>query len=640
MKKFLIGIVIVVVILLAAALIIPAFIPADTYKRLAIEKVQAATGRTLAVGDFHVRLFPAVGVTMDNATLSNPPSYGDAAPLLAAKSLKVDVVLLPLLSGKIEVGEVILDSPDIHLHVTKDGVKNWQMPQQQKAPAPAAVQAESHQATVPVRDISLSGLSISNGAIAYDNDAAGQHWQARALDIDLAMHGMHSPLSFDAKGEWNGRKIAAKGKFSSLGDVMGGGRAEGSASISSELLSVSTEGVIAQEAYSGKADIKSSSLKALQQWLDPAAKPVDMASSLAFHASGNVQCSADSCAFDKADISLDSLKATGSLRVRKGTVPEIGADLAFDTLDLNPFLPQAHAEAAGIVSDALAAEPRWSDKPIDLSGLKAIDATFHITAGNLLYRKLTADKLNLQGQLKSGELQASANAGLYDGTGDMALTLNAAASSLQSRAALKGVQAEKLLEALADSDRISGAADLQLNVQSHGGSERELVSALAGTGQLKLNNGAIKGTNLLAMAQNVGSAFAQAGSSSESTPINNLSGNFTIAGGVVSNKDLVMATPSMRLAGQGDISLPTWSINYRLTPQVAGSREGVGVPVIVTGSLDRPHFQPDVNAIAQQAIQNPDQFKQQLKNTRENFKDQLKNPQDAVKNLKGLLKGF
>jgi AsmA protein len=125
-----------------------------------------------------------------------------------------------------------------------------------------------------------------------------------------------------------------------------------------------------------------------------------------------------------------------------------------------------------------------------------------------------------------------------------------------------------------------------------------------------------------------------------------MGGTFTINKGVINNQDLKLLMTGMTASGKGDINLPDYTINYRLTPQTVGKGQdgstsaGLGVPVLIQGSLDAPSFKPDVGSLIQNAINNPKELKEQLKNNERSIKEQLKNPKDSVKNLKGLLRGL
>ena len=56
-----------------------------------------------------------------------------------------------------------------------------------------------------------------------------------------------------------------------------------------------------------------------------------------------------------------------------------------------------------------------------------------------------------------------------------------------------------------------------------------------------------------------------------------LRGSATVNQGLVSNDDLVMKSPLLRITGAGEISLPQEAIDYTLTTKFVGSLEGHGV---------------------------------------------------------------
>jgi AsmA protein len=177
-----------------------------------------------------------------------------------------------------------------------------------------------------------------------------------------------------------------------------------------------------------------------------------------------------------------------------------------------------------------------------------------------------------------------------------------------------------------------------------------MVDALVGEGQLRIAKGEIKHMNLTDMLHNVAGAFTGNGDSQSSTYFTELSASYNIAQGIITNRDLNMQVKDFNVSGEGNVSLPAYTINYHLVPKILRTtqdangvttvKQGLAVPLLIEASLDNPQFKPDLAAAAQQALQDPKQLKEQLRNSREVLKEQIKAPKEAVKNLKGLLKGF
>ena len=137
MKKILIGIAALVVLVIVAALVVPFFVPTDTYKNQIAQQVKSATGRDLAIkGALGFSLLPNIELKVNDVAFANAP--GAATKDMATfKSLLVQLKLMPLLSGNVEVDSFVLVEPIINLEVDKSGKPNWEF-----QPAAAAKPAE------------------------------------------------------------------------------------------------------------------------------------------------------------------------------------------------------------------------------------------------------------------------------------------------------------------------------------------------------------------------------------------------------------------------------------------------------------------------------------------------------------------
>jgi AsmA protein len=172
-----------------------------------------------------------------------------------------------------------------------------------------------------------------------------------------------------------------------------------------------------------------------------------------------------------------------------------------------------------------------------------------------------------------------------------------------------------------------------------------MMRSLGGNGSVKMSNGVIKGIDLKNMANNLKSAFTKNDVSGEYTAFSDLNGTFTISQGIVSNKDLILKSPLLSLGGSGEVNLPMQTIHYVLNPEFVSTvknadgtaTKGLQVPIIISGSLDNPHFAPDVVGIVKNTLQNPDA----LKNTVNSLKEQFKGGKKAtIKDVQDLIGGF
>ncbi|MBL8839653.1 MAG: AsmA family protein, partial [Alphaproteobacteria bacterium] len=225
MKKLLIGFGALVVLVVAAAFIIPAFVPVDVYKAQLEERVRAATGRDFAIrGPVSLTILPSLAVRADDAALGNVPGAA-AAQMIAIKRLDVEVALMPLLSGRIEVTRLVLTEPQIALEIDRNGRPNWAMGAAGAPPAapPAAPSAPAARAPAPpatptapadplagVPDVALGDVRIVNGRFDFRDARTGQRLELAAMNLTLSLPGLDQPVGITGDATWNGEKVTVE----------------------------------------------------------------------------------------------------------------------------------------------------------------------------------------------------------------------------------------------------------------------------------------------------------------------------------------------------------------------------------------------------------------------------------------------
>jgi AsmA protein len=114
------------------------------------------------------------------------------------------------------------------------------------------------------------------------------------------------------------------------------------------------------------------------------------------------------------------------------------------------------------------------------------------------------------------------------------------------------------------------------------------------------------------MVRNVATAFAD--STAAQTAFSQLGGSFTIANGILINKDLALQSPALRADGAGTIDLPRRSIDYRLTPRLgaAAGLAGLAVSVVIRGPLEHPSYQPDLAGVLKDQAADPTKLMETL----------------------------
>ena len=627
MKKLLIGLGVLIVVIIAAAIIVPFFIPVDTYKAKVVALVKDETGRDLNInGKVSFSLLPSLALEANDVSLSNPP--GAASPnMLQLKTLAVKLRLLPLLHGAVAVDQFKLTQPVIDLEVDKAGTPNWVFKPAAKPAAPAAPAPQTASGG-GVPQISLGDVSIVDGQASYLDQRTGEKRVLSDINMQLSLPDFAGPFNAKGSATWNGEKVTITAAVAKPGALQSGGSsplevALQSAPIKFDFKGNATGATLAK--LEGGADLSVPSVRGLAKWAGIAFNPPGTGFG-PLSISGKVDIANSKTAFTNATLSLDAIKGTGAITIdTHGARPALSGRLDVDKLDVNPYLaPEGGAAppTSGNAAPAPAApgaapaakSSGWSDAPLDLAPLKSADADFDFSANSILYRKIALGKSALGLHLKNGRFEADlTQMALYQGkgTGKVVVDGSGATPAVAMDFDLSGVAIQPLLSAAANFSHLTGSGNLALDVSGHGKSERDIISSLDGKGNLNLANGKIEGVNLIAFMKNVASAATGGQGGGNETSFGSLTGTYTITNGILHNNDLKLTSPEIPMSGAGTVDLPQRRVDYKLTPSVAGL---VAVPVDITGPWDDLSYRPDLAGVAKGLAQDPGKALDVLKN--------------------------
>jgi len=674
MKKFFIAFGILLVLLVGALVAVPFLVPTETIKSQLTAQVEAATGRKLTVdGELDLSVLPNVAVDMDDVHFANAPG-SEVADMVTLKELKVELKVLPLLSGAVEVAQFVLVEPTIHLEVDAEGNPNWEFGGDQPDGSTTtaggdetATGEDEAGSRLPITELKLGDIRIENGSLVYVDRPAGTEERVGAINMQVALADIKSPLKAEGSLDYKDETIELDLDLGSPYDVIKGGASPFGLGIKSAPLQLGFDGELSNQggpSTAGSIDLSIPSVKGLAAWLaEPLALETEALEALTI--AGKLNGSANRIAFTDAVISLDNIKGKGEMTtVLSDGAPQVSGRLDLGMVDLNPYMPPA-AEgdegdgegAATAEGDAEASATDWSDEPIELA-LGGVDLAFELTLEGLKANEVKLDRtvlaLNMNGPKLVADLKEF---GLYDGKGQGRLTVNAESGQpqIEKQFTLTGLEALPFLTDAAEFERLEGKADATFNISTTGATERQLVENLNGDGKVVFADGAIVGLNVAAMVRNVSAAFLSAeANESRKTDFAELGGSFTIQSGVLTNNDLLLQAPGLRVSGTGTVDLPKKSVDYRIDPKAAATLEGqegstdvagVLVPVVVKGPFDDLSFKPDLSGVVEQALKDPKALKKQVKDQIEAVGSSSKDVKKTLKNLgkddaKNLLDGL
>ena len=149
-KKLLITLITSVVLVVGVLVGITQMIDNDGIKNVIIDRVHKHTGREMQVeGNVHTFIFPTPHVLLERVKLGN---------MFTAESIDVQLSVAVLLTGKVELGGLTINNPELTLEV-KDGKRNWEKAEERHE--------EKGDAST---GINIGYLALNGGKINYRNE--------------------------------------------------------------------------------------------------------------------------------------------------------------------------------------------------------------------------------------------------------------------------------------------------------------------------------------------------------------------------------------------------------------------------------------------------------------------------------------
>ncbi|WP_449246785.1 DUF748 domain-containing protein [Desulfarculus baarsii] len=214
-------------VLAALALaIVPALLPLED---MAVQAIHEHTGRQARVESIDLRLLGGAELEVKGLRIDDLPRFG-GRPLLKLDRLLVEFGLLPLLTRKVDLGQVLVDGLELSLVRDQQGALNTdfaaaQPPADQPAappetpPAEAPAADEPHAGSLIVRRLAISGSTIFLANLATGSQAS------------LPLQKAELTTEFDAQTPLIQAQLAMPG----LGIEASGGQASAPAELKAEI---------------------------------------------------------------------------------------------------------------------------------------------------------------------------------------------------------------------------------------------------------------------------------------------------------------------------------------------------------------------------------------------------------------------
>jgi uncharacterized protein involved in outer membrane biogenesis len=300
-------------------------------------------------------------IKAENVSFSNA-AWGTAPTMVSTKQLELQVALIPLINGQVQIEKLWLSAPHIRLEVNQQGKGNWDL-------APAAPSSDSDSTIISINQVIIEQALIE----MYDQRTK----QTQQFQIEqLSTHAVDdNKLAISLEASYENTPFKLDGAIGSPEILLANQSFPIDVAITTAIGDLKVSGLIKQP------------LTTLQPELDLSGSVADITALDRFVNTelpdiGRVRLNAKLQQKDKM-ITLDpfQLKAgdsdiTGSVTANiSAKIPTFTANLAADRLDLAPFLPKTNPDANTTQTERL-----FSDAPLPMALLHGLDASVDLIA--------------------------------------------------------------------------------------------------------------------------------------------------------------------------------------------------------------------------------------------------------------------
>lgn len=601
-------------LLIALALLI-VFFPWDWLRGPLNRYVSDRTGRHFEITrKLDVQLGRTTRVLADGITFANPEWARDPY-LVKAEAAEIDIRLLPLLRGRIELPLIQLSKPELGLQVEPDGRRSWALGRDTGDPG-----------NLPA----IGALIVDEGTMHY---VAMQHGADIRTDfaiesVPAASTGTQAlPLSFKARGTWQKESFAAQGR---AGNVL----------YLSEPLQNPFPAQI--NARAGRTTLQASGSIASLETLEGADanfhieghnlaelyKLVGMVlpETPRYSLRGHLAKRGEVWDISRINGKLGNSDLQGRLAFdRSQAVPRLSGEVRTQSLDFDDLaplvgLPEQTRSVAALpqVTGSPATAPRKlaaASRPpskvlptaqLDTERLKAMDADVSYSAARIVHaRQLPLERASLRVNLKAGVLELDKmKLGVAGGSLDGRIRINGNSNPAVSEMNLdaRALELGQLFPGFKLTQASFGKIHGEIDLKGRGNSVAQMLGTSSGNVALLMGRGQI--SNLLLEIAGLDGAeiikFMFGGD--RTVQLRCGATAFDVKDGLMSTRAFMLDTVDTVIYGSGTISLSQEAMDLTLRPYPKdASILSLRSPLKVSGSFGAPKAGVDKGALAGRA---------------------------------------
>jgi AsmA family/AsmA-like C-terminal region len=199
--KWLLGVVgALAVLVVVAAALLPRIVDTPRIQAYIATSAAQALGRPVKFSSVTLRVLPLPAVELHDLEVADDPRFGPA-PFLRLQTGHVRLKLAPLLTGRVELGDIVLKKPVISLIQGGDGRLNISTLGTAVEPRAPARPGRSSSGPAAAGAAAVTRVLVEGGLVTYATQGKEEAAQYRLSDVDLTLSGGATQITFKGRAK-------------------------------------------------------------------------------------------------------------------------------------------------------------------------------------------------------------------------------------------------------------------------------------------------------------------------------------------------------------------------------------------------------------------------------------------------------
>jgi AsmA protein len=588
---------------------------------------------------------------------------------------ELQVSILPLLLGKVEIGKARLSGLELNLARDARGRNNWQDLGGGGAPTGGAAQTSGGGGSKNL-DLGVDSLEIDDARVTWNDASTGSKWELTNFGLDATGFGVGKKFPLKMRFALAGADVAVKvdastdatltlasdeyrldklvTKISGSGKGWPGGQGDATLKIDSldasldketldlnglslSVLGITTTGslkgtkLMSNLALSGAVDIQQFNPQDVLGALKVKVETADSKVLRSASAKANFSYTSAEMGLRDMQLKLDdsTLKGNVGLEGKK-----LVYDLAVDDINVDRYLPPSGK------ADAPKNEGSLDAVDLPLDALRELNAQGSLKFGKAKFSGLTVSDAAFGLTAANGMLKLTPTASLYGGKygGDIGINVEKSDAKMTIAQHVDAVNLDPLGKDLLGAQYFTGIGDVKLDLVATGSNLGQMRKGVDGAVSFDVKNGSLEGVDLWYELRRVRAVLDKSEApprppGPRRTTFSSLAASGDVKDALLTNKDLKGVLDFMTITGSGTINLIDQKIDLDLKATMVDGPKlqsdplmakyaGQSLPLHATGTMTEPSVVPDVSAIAKQRANK--ELDEQKEKAKSKLNDKLK----------------